>query len=383
MKHLYSILLLLSLNAGRTAYCQGVTAGDCDDAVSICTNHSFSITPSGFGSVDELCTSCFSNPSTNPASSNSGCLLSGELHSTWFLVNVLTAGELEFSFGAPGGSNCYDWAMWVYSPSACGDIASNSLAPIRCNWNATCQEFTGMADIPLPTGGDPGDFEPPLTVGSNTQYLICFSNYSSTTTSVPLNFFGTAGISCTPLGNFSIDLNGSSETGKNIINWYVENESGGGGYTIERRGEDGLFTSIGSITASVEEGNLKRYMFTDEAPQNGVNYYQVTQIRLDGSKIHSGIIGIEQQFSGLSVLNAYPNPANHSVHLKISSQTAQVASLFVVDVVGTTVYSGVLQLQEGVSLSSLTIEDYESGTYLLFIRDEAQDEVEVVRFTKY
>lgn len=240
-----------------------------------------------------------------------------------------------------------------------------------------------MADIPLPTGGNPGDFEPPLTVGSNTQYLICFSNYSSTTTSVPLNFFGTAGISCTPLGNFSIDLNGSSETGKNIINWYVENESGGGGYTIERRGEDGLFAPIGSITASVEEGNLKRYMFTDEAPQNGVNYYQVTQIRLDGSKIHSGIIGIEQQFSGLSVLNAYPNPANHSVHLKISSQTTRVASLFVVDVVGTTVYSGVLQLQEGVSLSSLTIEDYESGTYLLFIRDEAQDEVEVVRFTKY
>src|SRR5690606_24622522 len=66
--------------------CRGgrpVNAGDCTEALDVCTNLNFSIDPNGYGSVDELCTGCYSNPSTNPASTNSGCLLSGELNSTW------------------------------------------------------------------------------------------------------------------------------------------------------------------------------------------------------------------------------------------------------------------------------------------------------------
>ncbi len=383
MKNLYTLLLLLSLSLSQGGHCQGVTAGDCDEAVSICTDHNFAITPSGFGDTDELCIGCISNPTVNPASANAGCLLNGELNSTWFLVNVLTAGDLEFSFGAPGGGNCYDWSMWTYSPTACGDIAANNLAPIRCNWNANCQSFTGISGAPLPAGGLAGDFEPPLAVGSNTQFLICFSNFSSSTTNVPLNFFGSAGISCTPLGNFSIDITGNSETGKNIINWYVGNETNNSQYIIERRDEAGKFTAIGSTAASQEEGNLKKYAFTDEEPKNGINYYQVTQLKPDGSIVQSGIIGIEQKLSELSILSAYPNPAGHTLNLKISTQAATTAELSVIDVIGTPVFSTSLYLNEGVSLTPLDVEAYETGTYLVQIRTATDHETKVIRFTKY
>lgn len=179
-----------------------VTAGDCSNAVNICTNASFQIDPNGFGSVNELNTGTVSNPSTNPASSNSGCLLAGELNSTWMVVNIATTGTLEFSFGAAGGSGCLDWIMWPYTgPATCNQIINNQLPPIRCNWNATCQNFTGIG-TPVPAGGNAGDFEPELNVTCGQQYLICLSNYSSQSTSLPLNFFGTAQVSCstfTPL----------------------------------------------------------------------------------------------------------------------------------------------------------------------------------------
>lgn len=174
-----------------------VTAGDCSDAVNICTNASFSVDPNGSGNVVEFTTSStISNPQSNPFSSNSGCLLSGELNSTWMIINIATTGLLEFSFGQNGGSYCYDWIMWPYNSNTCSSIMSNSLAPVRCNWNFPCESFTGIANT-LPPGGEPGNFEPALNVTCGQQYIICFSNYSSAVTSVPLNFFGSATVSCT------------------------------------------------------------------------------------------------------------------------------------------------------------------------------------------
>lgn len=171
-------------------------ASDCSNAVNICTNSAFQIDPNGSGSVTEFTSGSISNPSINPGSTNSGCLLSGELNSTWMIVNIATTGTLEFSFGADGGTGCLDWIMWPYTTTSCSQIIGNSLAPVRCNWNGACESYTGIA-TPLPAGGDASNFEPELNVTCGQRYIICLSNYSSQTTSVPLNFFGSASVSCT------------------------------------------------------------------------------------------------------------------------------------------------------------------------------------------
>ncbi len=76
---------------------QVTTAADCSNAVNICQNATFQIDPNGSGAIQELANSPISNPSINPASGNSGCLLSGELNPTWMVVNVASTGTLEFS----------------------------------------------------------------------------------------------------------------------------------------------------------------------------------------------------------------------------------------------------------------------------------------------
>ena len=172
-----------------------VTASDCGTAVNICQDANFAVDPNGFGALDELIVGGISNPAVNPASSNSGCLLAGELNPTWMIVNVAGSGTLEFSFGADNSSGCFDWIMWPYDSSSCNDILLDQLAPVRCNWNGLCEGFTGIG-TPLPAGGDSSNFEPELNVLAGEQYLICLSNFSAQTTNVPLNFFGTALISC-------------------------------------------------------------------------------------------------------------------------------------------------------------------------------------------
>ncbi|MFL5752452.1 MAG: beta strand repeat-containing protein, partial [Bacteroidia bacterium] len=185
-----------------------VVASDCSQAVNICTNASFSIDPNGQGSVNETPTT---NTISNPVGQSNnmpltppggyGCLQSGELNSTWMIVNCQTSGTLEFSLGAGGSqSGCYDWIMWPYSGAAsCNGITNNTLAPIRCCWNSPCSGGTGIGALPL--GSSATNFGQAINVTCGQQFIICFSNYSSVSTTVPLNFFGTSVVSCTPTPN--------------------------------------------------------------------------------------------------------------------------------------------------------------------------------------
>ena len=195
-----TLLLFLLIFCCNSSYAQP----DCVDAINICADQPLQISPNGAGNVIELTTGSFSNPSTNPGPVNSlgtlnaGCLLSAGPNPTWMIINIAASGSLEFTFGADNGTGCLDWIMWPYSPTACNEIIANTLAPIRCNWNGACEGFTGMATI-LPPGASPTNFEAALNATVGQQFLICMSNYSSLSTTLPLSFPGTANISCTPV----------------------------------------------------------------------------------------------------------------------------------------------------------------------------------------
>jgi hypothetical protein len=258
---------------GPCPACAGpVTAGDCSDAINICTNASFSVDPSGFGTIDELSGNTVSNPLANPNAPNMGCLLSGELNSTWMIVNVASNGTLEFSFGAPGAANCYDWIMWQYDANTCANILNNTLPPVACNWNGVCNSFTGMAGT-LPAGGTSDNFETPLNVSCGEQYLICFSNYSSALTSVPLNFFGSANIACGLFNPITVNSPTVCEgqcasltaTGANTYNWTFNPDlssttganvtacptTGAGTYTYDVTGTGTCGTGTATATVTV------------------------------------------------------------------------------------------------------------------------------------
>lgn len=192
------IVLLFSLLTG--AFCVNAQFADCFTHADACTDPTFTVSPNGSGTVDELAGNNISNPGTNPnpVPGNAGCLLAGELNSTWMVINVTGGGVLEWSVGSPVTSpGCIDWAMWPYDATACADIASNSLPPVACNWNGACNGITGMANPGnIPAGGSPFDFETPLNVNAGDQFVVCISNFSSQTTNFPLDFFGTAQVSC-------------------------------------------------------------------------------------------------------------------------------------------------------------------------------------------
>jgi len=195
------ILLFLALISGITAQAQQLPV-NCSLAVPGCSTPSFPITGSNpsYNTVD-FGTGTVSNPSSNPGSGNSGCLLSGETVSTFVTINVVSNGTLAWSMIGTTGIGCFDWIMWNVTNqpanTPCAGINGNSLPPVRCNWNGTCNGNTGMAPSgSLPPGGSSSSYEAPLTVTAGQTFILCLSNYSGTNQNVNLNFFGTADVVC-------------------------------------------------------------------------------------------------------------------------------------------------------------------------------------------
>ena len=213
------------------------TSNNCNGSVSACTSPLFPINPpdpnTNIVDFSSPSISNISNPNVNPGvNGNAGCLLSGETSSTFLIINVATTGSLEWSIIGQTGSGFFDWIMWPYTAATCAGISGNTLPPVACNWNASSTGNTGMASSgQLPAGGVPGNYEAPIAATAGQQFLLCLSNYSSTSQNVDLNFFGSAHVTCDPYAPDQTICSGSSATVNittpNMVNpqfqWLVTN----------------------------------------------------------------------------------------------------------------------------------------------------------------
>jgi len=215
-----ALVIFVSILFSPSLFGQTIVASqDCNTSENVCSDAGvdFVLAGGGSGLVDDLpAGSNISNPDfgmgpNNGNPNSSGCLNSNENNPNWFVINVATAGVLEFVIsGTPG---YYDWALWPYyenanGTSACNDITNNILPPVACNWNMTSDGLTGMTTPGfLPAGGDQGNFEYALNVNPGDQFVLCFSNFSGVSGSAVLQFGNdiagnnnpnSASVTCTP-----------------------------------------------------------------------------------------------------------------------------------------------------------------------------------------
>lgn len=358
-----------------------VVAGDCATAYTICTNANFSIDPNGYGMTNEICMFCTSNPNTNPSSANSGCLLSGELNSTWMLVNVAAGGTLEFSLGAAGGGNCYDWSMWPYSATACAAISAGTLAPNTCNYNGSCDSYTGVTSA-LPPGAFANNFEPTINAVTGSQYLICFSNYSGAVTSVPLNFFGTANISCTPLPVEMIEFLGRGMRGYDELKWSTLVEINSDYFEIERSWDGFNFEAIGNIQATGGSSERTDYQFEYDVNQGDDRYYRLKQFDVNGMFKYSDIIIVYRELvNEFRIVEAYPNPATDEFNVYFNLPQDGNVSTRIISSSGRNVLSSEAFYGAGGNIVKLPLDDLMSGFYfveLTFNDGESTDVVKLI-----
>lgn len=336
-----NLTTLLEIGSADCGIVDPITASDCSEAVNICENYNFQINPNGEGNIYEIPPlGSIGNPLLaswdgvpSPwGSNNDGCLQNDELNSTWMVINIWQGGVLNFTFGGNGTqAGFYDWIMYPYdSISGCSNIIGNTLAPVRCNWNWASTGGTGLQSV-IPPGGSPGNFEPPLNVLTGQQYIICFSNWSSAITAVPLDFGGTAVVGCYPLIlpvqllSFEAQpLNNSS-----LLRWSTASELNNDYFDVEFLNAQHDWESVGRVDGAGNSNAQLNYEFIHRNTLQGYNYYRLKQVDENGTTSHSDIatVWIDKSQNVL-----YPNPNKGTFRC-----SWDVSTIRIVDALGRTV----------------------------------------------
>ncbi|MNX86905.1 hypothetical protein D3C86_1188070 [compost metagenome] len=281
------------------------------------------------------------------------------------VVNVYTSGNLAFTFGGGGAqAGFYDWIMYPYSgPGTCSAISNNTLAPVRCNWNASNTGGTGLQAI-VPPGGNAGNYEPVLAVTANSQYIICFSNYSSATTNVPITFNGTAIVGCSALGqntgNFVVETDCFSGEAK--ISW--EAPLGiSSSYQVQRSYTGESWEIIGTVEEpSASDESSQQYLFRDALEKNKIVLYRLKEINSDEVSSYSELKSVICK-SDLSPNTLSPNPSSTDL-TTLTYYSKQAGKLHIFDAIGRPIEEVELENTNGkIVLKPIDVSKLQHGTY--------------------
>ena len=114
------------------------------------------------------------------------------------------------------------------------------------------------------------------------------------------------------LVNFSAKKNNSSIN----VNWTTDNESGMSSYQVQRSSDGTNFSNIQSVQSRNSVGRTG-YSATDNKPLNGIGYYRLKMVEVDGSVTYSKIVTV--QFATGNLITIYPSLWKKGTTLNISN----------------------------------------------------------------
>lgn len=122
------------------------------------------------------------------------------------------------------------------------------------------------------------------------------------------------------LTKFDVTKNAENQV---VIDWKTASESNSSHFEVEKSNDGQDFESIASIKSQRNSSTLQTYNFVDKNPAQGINYYRLRSVDLDGRFEYSLIksVTIEKLSKFVQI---YPNPAKDEVNIKVSNTDENV-----------------------------------------------------------
>jgi len=111
---------------------------------------------------------------------------------------------------------------------------------------------------------------------------------------------------------------------------------------------------------------LTTYDFVDPHVIEGINYYRLTQVDLNGKNTVVGTIALS--YSSIAEnLEVFPNPANESITVKFESESTEIGQLFVLDNSGRIIQSTDHPLKKGSNNLYVDVRHLKPGNYFIYL----------------
>lgn len=146
-----------------------------------------------------------------------------------------------------------------------------------------------------------------------------------------------AGIISSTSGPLPVELlsfDGDQQEDRIRLYWSSSTEINNDRYIVERSNDAINFTSIGWVAAAGNSRMVTHYDLYDHHPLNGVNYYRLKQVDMDGSFSYSKTIAFS--FENAVSITMFPNPAGtgESIYLSLVRINSAFMDVEIYDVSG-------------------------------------------------
>ncbi|OAV44271.1 hypothetical protein A3850_007080 [Lewinella sp. 4G2] len=167
---------------------------------------------------------------------------------------------------------------------------------------------------------------------------------------------------------------GADAGAKNVsLTWGTSDEVNADYHLVERSADGTNFQPIGEVTPTGSATESADYLFYDEEPLPGDNYYRITQVDVDGSAHRSPVRQISFGGEQLSI-SVYPNPVVSQLNVR-NAATTDGGRLRIYNAAGREVRS--IATVESQAVHSIDVADLAAGQYVL--RDAAGQTIRFVR----
>ncbi|MCC6762921.1 MAG: T9SS type A sorting domain-containing protein [Chitinophagaceae bacterium] len=252
-------------------------------------------------------------------------------------LNVSGMSKLHFDIWSP---DCTQFQFFLISPGPV-EVAT-TVVPTLSGWKSVDVDLSGFSPVVLSNVFQFKIVGTPF--GTSTVWLDNIYFYKDAPLPVKFNGFTAA-----------------ANAGAVLLKWGTASESNNKGFTVEKSADGLSWSDIGFVAGAGNSNSQRQYVFTDNKPGKGNNYYRLKQTDLDGKQAFSEVRMVNMQASRGAV-SVFPNPAKGMVYLN-SDAVSGTLQYQLLSMNGKAVLSGQVNVSNG--QQSINIQTVPAGTYLL------------------
>ena len=150
------------------------------------------------------------------------------------------------------------------------------------------------------------------------------------------------------------------------LSWATAVEENSSHFLLERSVNGLDFEIISTIPAAGRSNTPSSYSFLDaeDEPSSETLYYRLTQVDMDGTTYHRGLISVRSCNHTSRISTAiFPNPAGGVVNAVITSSMNAEVTLAVLDMQGRVVLDQVFRLEKGTQSFPISLQGVSPGSY--------------------
>jgi hypothetical protein len=142
------------------------------------------------------------------------------------------------------------------------------------------------------------------------------------------------------------------------INWATMSEVNSSHFIVMKSTDNESWSKVGALAAAGNSFSRLDYQIYDRNPSQGINYYRLLQVDLDGQSEFSETIAIEYE---APVWQIYPNPASDVLHVHIDDPLSSEIRILALDGRLVSTYKPEADQQQ----LRIDLDSFIPGTYLI------------------